>query len=148
MPGTKANLSRILPWRGVVVAGVVLFGLTSIPVRTSHLVDPSACRSVPSVLFPGEKQCPTYTKRYRGGVGIFDVSVSRRPTGTTTSPDALKPVSSVKPGFHWPGLLLQVVVCLAIGIPITAVLALIANRARRSPPYGAVRRRSRLRGDL
>jgi len=145
MPGAKPNLSRIL--LGVVVVGAVLFGVTSIPVRTSQVVDRSACTSIPSALFPGEQKCPTHTKQYRGGVGVFDVSVSGKPTGTTNDPAALKPLSSVKPGFHWPGLLLQLVVCLAIGVAVTALVALLINRSRRSPPYGAVRRRSPLRGD-
>ncbi len=100
------------------------------------------------MLYPGKQQGLIYTARYRGGVGVFDVAVSRQPTGTTTDSGALKPLSSVQPGFHWPGLLLQLVVCLAIAVPITGLIALIANRSRRLPPYGAARRRSRLRGDL
>lgn len=145
MPGAKPNLSRML--LSVALFTVSLFAFTSIPVRTSAVVDRSACRSVPSVLFPGQQQCPTHTKRYRGGVGVFDVSVSAQPTGSTTSPGALKPLSSVRAGFNLPGLLLQLVVCLAIATAIILIIGFIVKRGRRTPPYGAVRRRSRLRGD-
>lgn len=125
--------------------GAAVAAFTTIPSQSSHLVDTSSCQMVPSVLFPGAKRCLLHTETYHGGVGVVDVAISRRPTASTTAPGSFRTLSSVTPGFHGWGLVVQLLVSFGVAVPLVALIGFITRRSLRTPPYGTVRRRRRLR---